>query len=531
MIEKIIIKNYRAYRDLELGFNSGMNIIVGDNEAGKSTLLEAINLALSFRLAGKPLTYELSPYLFNIEAAAEYILGLRDGSNPTPPEIVIDLFLDPSIEDRVLKGSNNATGEDAVGVRVRASLSSEFADEYASFIAVPDAIKLIPSEYYKVEWLGFSGGAITARSIPASASFIDASSIKLQNGTDYYLQGIIKNYLEKNERVELSRTYRSTRETFAEHPSVAAVNARLTGDSGDVTNKSLSLGIDISQRYTWESSLIAHLDDMPVQFIGDGEQSSLKIRLALNRRAEKSHVVLIEEPENHLSYSSMNMLIAKIEEKCKDKQVLISTHSSFVLNKLGLDCLILLSEQQAMRIGSLPSDTVDYFKKLSGYDTLRMVLAKRVILVEGPSDELIVQRAYTDIHGHPPIQDGVDVIEVGGLTAKRFLDIAKLLTKRTSVVTDNDNKPVSEVEARFADYTTESFLTVHVGKDGMGRTLEPQILAANDLASINQILRTTHADSPALLAYMKANKTTSALAIFESGSTITMPEYILDAIV
>ena len=530
MIEKVIIKNYRVYRDFELSFNAGMNIIVGDNEAGKSTLLEAVNLALTFRLGGKPLAYELSPYLFNVEATAEYVAGLIEKSNPTPPEIVIDVYLDKSVGTGILQGSNNSTGEDAYGIRVRASLSAEFAEEYKNFIAEPSAIKLVPIEYYQVEWLGFSGSAITARSLPLSASFIDASSIKLQNGTDFYLQNIIKNYLEKKERVELSRTYRSTRETFAKHPSVAAVNSRLTGEKGDITEKDLSLGIDISQRYTWESSLVAHLDEMPVQFVGDGEQNSLKIRLALNRKVDKSHVILIEEPENHLSFSSLNMLISKIEEKCKNKQVLISTHSSYVLNKLGLDNLILLNERQSTKIGALPNDTEGYFKKLSGYDTLRMVLAKRVILVEGPSDELIVQRAYKNKHGKLPIFDGIDVIDVGGLSAKRFLDIAKLLNKRSAVVTDNDGKAVSDVEAGFAEYKSNGLITLHVGKDGMGATLEPQIVKANSVVAVNAVLGQSFADEASLLAYMKVNKTTCALKIFESNTALAMPEYILDAI-
>jgi predicted ATP-dependent endonuclease of OLD family len=32
--------------------------------------------------------------------------------------------------------------------------------------------------------------------------------------------------------------------------------------------------------------------------------------------------------------------------------------------------------------------------KLPGYDTLRLILCNKAILVEGPSDELIVQKAY-----------------------------------------------------------------------------------------------------------------------------------------
>ena len=61
------------------------------------------------------------------------------------------------------------------------------------------------------------------------------------------------------------------------------------------------------------------------------------------------------------------------------------------------------------------------------------------ILVEGDSDELVVQRAYMDIHnGRLPIQDGIDVMTVGGVTFKRYLEIAQILQKETAVVTDND---------------------------------------------------------------------------------------------
>ena len=104
---------------------------------------------------------------------------------------------------------------------------------------------------------------------------------------------------------------------------------------------------------------------------------------------DDAHVILIEEPENHLSYSTMNMLVHRIQEKCEDRQVLLATHSSYVLNKLGLENLVLLSKAGGMRLGTLDGDTQDYFRKLSGYDTLRLILAKSVILVEGPSDSAV----------------------------------------------------------------------------------------------------------------------------------------------
>jgi putative ATP-dependent endonuclease of OLD family len=53
---------------------------VGDNEAGKSTIIEAIHLALTGLYSGKYLKNELSQYAFNNEIVAEYIQSLEQGN-------------------------------------------------------------------------------------------------------------------------------------------------------------------------------------------------------------------------------------------------------------------------------------------------------------------------------------------------------------------------------------------------------------------------------------------------------------------
>jgi putative ATP-dependent endonuclease of OLD family len=222
------------------------------------------------------------------------------------------------------------------------------------------------------------------------------------------------------------------------------------------------------------------------------------------------------------------MLMDRIARKCADRQVLVTTHDSLVLNKLGLGDLILLTPLGGVRLTDLPPSTVDYFKKLPGFDTLRVVLTQQVILVEGPSDELIVQRAYRDAHqGRLPLQDGIDVMCVDGLTAKRFLDIAVPLRRRATVVTDNDGDAAAE--GRYSGYCGHQFIRICVGQ-GPARTLEPQLLSANSLAVLNKVLGRNFATDDELLEYMKGNKTDCALKIFESPETITMPEYIRDAV-
>ena len=42
-IEKVIIQNFKKFKNpFEIKFNENINLLVGDNESGKSTILEAM---------------------------------------------------------------------------------------------------------------------------------------------------------------------------------------------------------------------------------------------------------------------------------------------------------------------------------------------------------------------------------------------------------------------------------------------------------------------------------------------------------
>ena len=245
-------------------------------------------------------------------------------------------------------------------------------------------------------------------------------------------------------------------------------------------------------------------------------------------------MLLIEEPENHLSHSNLNILMDDIGRDCGDRQVIVTTHSAFVLNKLGIDNLRFISHNgQTAVLTDITPDTKDYFMKLPGYDTLRLILSRRCILVEGPSDELIVQRAYKDMHDKLPLEDGVDVISVHGLAFKRFLEIAVLLSLDVCVVTDNDGD-VAALESKYEGYMNGKCPTITIlfDDDEGSPTLEPQLLKANSLAMLNTVLGTTHADEDALLEFMRAkgHKTDCALKMFETDEKWVAPKYIANAI-
>lgn len=45
-LEKFIIKNFRAIELLELDFNKGLNILIGENNSGKTAIIDALRLCL-----------------------------------------------------------------------------------------------------------------------------------------------------------------------------------------------------------------------------------------------------------------------------------------------------------------------------------------------------------------------------------------------------------------------------------------------------------------------------------------------------
>ena len=87
-IKKAVIENFKCFEGrFSAEFNNGVNIIVGDNESGKSTILEAVNLALSGILNGRYLKNELSQYLFNYNVVGQYLTEVNNGKKPNLPEI------------------------------------------------------------------------------------------------------------------------------------------------------------------------------------------------------------------------------------------------------------------------------------------------------------------------------------------------------------------------------------------------------------------------------------------------------------
>lgn len=545
-IAKVYIENFKTFKgSFKLSLNKGVNILVGNNEAGKSTIIEAIHLVLTGLHNGKYLKNELSQYAFNNEIITEYVQGLEQGNIAQPlPHILIEVFIVGEDVAEFEGDFHSDKPNKACGISLRIAFDEKYQKEYENLVKL-GGIKTLPIEYYNVYWSSFARDeGITPRTIPVKSALIDSSSSKFQNGSDVYISRIVKEFLDSSEVVEISQAHRKMKEFFMGEEAIKKINEKIKTVS-KISDKKVELSVELSSKNAWESSLMTYIDDIPFHYIGKGEQCLVKTKLALgHKKAKEANIILLEEPENHLSYSKLNQLISDIKNDSGEKQILISTHSSFVANKLGLEHLILLNDKKTLRLNDLSKDTQKFFEKLSGYDTLRLILCKKAILVEGDSDELIVQKAYmANNNGKLPIEEGIDVISVG-ISFLRLLEIAEKVGKNVAVVTDNDGN-IEALKKKYEYYLGDNAMknikicfdsSVDIGdlefsdKKFNYNTLEPKFLKVNSLEKFNIVLGTAYENDDAMHKFMKANKTECALKLFETQETLEYPQYILDAI-
>jgi len=290
----------------------------------------------------------------------------------------------------------------------------------------------------------------------------------------------------------------------------------------------------------WMNEVSIDVEGIPFEDIGFGSQNLIKMELVFNEQTLKSSIILFEEPENNLSFGNMSRLVSKICQG-ESKQVFISTHSSFVANKLGLKNIILLHDGNAKQLKEVDQETMNFFMKLPGYNTVRLLLAKKVILVEGPTDELIIQRAYLDAYGKLPIDDGLDIITVDSLAFKRYCDLALLVNKPINIVTDNDGNIQKNINEKYKDYIKQygDLIRIFYENDETLNTIEPSVLEVNSqdddvLEKFRRVISKSKSmlgkNQDELSSFMTKNKVEWGLRVFDSVESIEYPEYIKNAI-
>jgi len=479
-VKSIKLTNFKKFKDDHLEFNDDVNIFVGDNNAGKSTILEALEIVLNYNYRGRPFNSEFTPDIFNKDAVQQFLAS--DKSAKYLPSLTLEAFIDGVPEYR---GSNNFLKVDAQGITVQVRFDATLEDVYADYLQTNPNITSIPIEFYKLEWLDFGWNPIKAVAKKFKALYIDPTRIHPTLGKNQYISTILNTALNKEELAKLTLNYRENQQVFNNSGEVKMVNTGLDTDHL-ITDKKLSIAASTLPAGSIQTSLQLEVDDVPFQFIGKGEQSNVQIKLAIQNKSKDIDLVMMEEPENHLSHTNLNKLVHYIERQRGTKQLFLTTHSSYVLNKLSIDkiCLVHLGYK---RLHKLDPAVVKTLKRLPGYDTLRVALARNVILVEGPSDELVLKKIYHRKHDRLPEQDGIDIIVVRGVGFDTFISVGMEIGTSINVLRDNDgayDENVVKARDAYAAYPNIKLISSAKNEEF---SLEPAMIYANatDLKTLN----------------------------------------------
>ncbi len=187
---------------------------------------------------------------------------------------------------------------------------------------------------------------------------------------------------------------------------------------------------------------------------------------------------------------------------------------------------------------------------MPGYDTLRVVLARKVILVEGPSDEILLKKKYLTLHGVLPEKHGIDIIVVRGIGFRNFLNIGCEVGNQIHVVKDNDGNYSTKVQPLICEYTDYPKIKFFSELDGTLNSLEPALFAVNGNSEDQLDSYAKIALSPQTYKKYAAEegiqgktdflkdwfkdsgdkKVDSAIRIFESNDSILYPPYLENAL-
>lgn len=497
-ISRITFENFKRFRVFNLDINKNINIFVGDNGSGKSSILQGIELALcgsATRVRNVGLEN-----LININAIRE-CLSNKDLS--LLPKLIIEIYFTSSSPasplDEIYLGEHNSHGEEAFGVKLVCEPIEDYMDDIKACIKSENSI--FPYELYRVHHLTFKGERFSSYRKPIKASFIDSSEIDSRYAIKNTVKETYLSSVSDSERAKNRQSYKALVGGFQ--------------FAGNADNKGICISSDLEDNLTIEQSGV-HIENL-----GKGEISIIKTNYALNQTDKDSSVIFLEEPENHLTHYRMRKLIQDTIEKANTKQFFIATHSSLIATRLGLDNVIFIAQEGTPISLRIPEkNTSDFFKKSPSDNLLQFILSRKVILVEGAAEYILMEYFYKTETGILPEQEDVWIISVNGVSFPRFLQIAQLVKNRVAVIRDNDGSS----ESRYQKYRGDN-IEIFSDSDVSRSTFEICMYEDNKLLC-DKVFK----NEP--LKKMLSHKTEAAYRLLQesSSSILVIPDYIKDAI-
>ena len=512
IIEKIKLHNFKRFQDFIVEFNPDINLLIGDNEAGKSSILTAIDIVLSGSRS-KIETFGLES-LFNSQTINDFLAS--DKKYEDLPKLFIEVYLNEQ-NNPDLNGKVNSDEIVCDGLRLVCEPNDNLGKEIKEILKQDEAN--FPFEYYTINFVTFAGETYTGYRKFLKHILIDNTQISNEYATRQYITSLYQSTVKDAEKNKHQNEYRKYKKNFR-NTVLKELNDRI---------KDYSFSIKTNSKSNLQTDLTITEGDIEIENKGKGRQCFIKTEFALKNKETDLDIVLIEEPENHLSHINMKKLIQRIASS-NQKQLFIATHNNLVSTRLDLRKTILLNSNSHIPVllKDLSEDTAKFFIKAPDNNILEFILSNKIILVEGDAEYILMESFYYNETGEKIENSNIHIISVGGTSFKRYLEIAKLLKIKTAVIRDNDTDYNANCVDNYADFTNET-IQVFADLDNERYTFEVAIYQDNK--DICDELWAGKRKTLSVQEYMLKNKADVAFELLDKKSAeISTPDYIKKAI-
>lgn len=420
-LKKMRITGFKRFENFNIDFNEKINVIVGDNECGKSTILEAIDLVLSQKY--KNYDKYIIKELLNSNLVSKFELNPSVDLLPTI-NIDLEFELDNSPKSGSFFGATHRFEKNKLlyGISFKCEIPEEYIPELVPIIELGK----IPYEYYQMSWNTFQGEQYNSLKKPLNFLLIDNDNIDSNNSFNYYNKALFTSSHESYHQQKIKSDFRTK------------VNELFNELELNSVNEHQKFGVN--ERKIIFENIISILDDnIPLENKGKGKENLIKTKIALDKNVGKMDVVAIEEPENHLSFPNLKKMLEEISNHT-ETQLIITTHESMIASSLNLKNVMWIKENKNESLKELSEDDSKFFLKMTQNNLLQFVLSEKVILVEGPTEFLLVPKIFEKLYNKSLELYGITIIDCSGISYKRYFDIANQMNKKVAIITDNDKK-------------------------------------------------------------------------------------------
>lgn len=434
---------------LRLNFNSGLNVLVGENDSGKSAIIDAIRFVLKthsydwvrvedddFHAGQQRLRIELVLSGIDLDEGKNFteFLSWETREGKLSPLLCLNLDV----------RRNPANGQ-ILPYEVRAG-----ADAHGKSLS-PEA-----REYLKVTYLKPLRDAeeeLVARKNSRLSQILVGHEAFKNKGPDHVLlkllaafNGSIEGYFEGTDHTGAA----------IDDQLGKALKDRIDAYIGALYQHGSKTGLAVTER----AQLRSLLEKLELSIQGETRPGLG----TLNRLFMASELVhlnkenwtglrlgLVEELEAHLHPQAQMQAIETFQQKT-EVQLILTTHSPNIGSKLRLENLVICGSGNAFPMGAehteLGFDDYAFLERFLDVTKANLFFSKGAILVEGWSEELLMHE-LARLAGYNLTAAGVAVINVSSLAFIPYTNIFKRrnephFTKPIAVVTDADIPPQEE---------------------------------------------------------------------------------------